>query len=107
MRLIISKLPILIKKNISLLISILVYYPLARLYLLLKYLKINIKNYPLSAYSDLSFYTMKTDAYDRFCTRLEQRFSKKQIKIMMLNAGLKDIKFSNREPYWCAVGIKK
>ena len=50
---------------------------------------------------------MKTDAYDRFCTRLEKRYSRLQILRMMENVGLHNINFSSKEPYWCAVGIKK
>tara|TARA_X000000950_G_scaffold136419_1_gene169596 strand:- start:1352 stop:2182 length:831 start_codon:yes stop_codon:yes gene_type:complete len=107
LRLVISKLPFFLKKNISFLLAAIIYYPLSRLHLFLKFLKINIKNFPLSAYSELSFYTMKTDAYDRFCTRLEKRYSRFQILRMMENSGLQNINFSKKEPYWCAVGIKK
>ena len=99
--------PFRLKVLVTHLIAIVVYFPLARLSYFLERCGLNVQNIPISSYRKASFYTMKTDAYDRFCTRLEQRFSKKQIKIMMINAGLKDIKFSNREPYWCAVGIKK
>ena len=47
---------------------------------------------------------MKTDALDRFGTRLEQRFTKSQIEHMMLDAGLERIEIS--EPYWCAILYK-
>ena len=50
---------------------------------------------------------MRTDALDRFGTRLEQRFSYNQIKEMMLKSGLENIEFSNEEPFWCAVGYRK
>ena len=50
---------------------------------------------------------MRTDALDRFGTRLEQRFTKNQIQKMMEVAGLRDIVFSNKVPYWCAVGTRK
>ena len=49
---------------------------------------------------------LRTDALDRFGTKLERRFTKKEIKTMMEDADLVKIKFSNNEPYWCAVGIK-
>jgi hypothetical protein len=49
---------------------------------------------------------MRTDALDRFGTRLERRFTKQQIKEMMTNAGLTDIRFSDAVPYWTAVGFK-
>ena len=50
---------------------------------------------------------MRTDSRDRFGTILEKRFSKSEIREMMENADLVDIKFSANEPFWCAVGIKK
>ena len=50
---------------------------------------------------------MKNDALDRFGTRLEHRFSKNEIMSLFLDNGFKDVKFSEREPYWCACGIKK
>jgi len=53
------------------------------------------------------FYTMRTNAYDRFATRLEQRFSKAEIVTMMRRAGLRDIRSSEGEPYWCAVGVRE
>lgn len=61
---------------------------------------------PLGFYRHLSFYTMRTDALDRFGTRLEQRFTRKQIQSMMESAGLINIRFSDDAPYWCAVGIR-
>ena len=50
---------------------------------------------------------MQTDALDRFGTRLEQRFTKKQIKIMMQDAGLTKISFSEENPYWVAVDYRE
>ncbi len=47
---------------------------------------------------------MRTDALDRFGTRLEQRFSREQIKVMMEKVGLERIEFSANMPFWCAVG---
>ena len=61
----------------------------------------NVENLPLSAYRELSFYTMRTDALDRFGTRLEQRFTRAQIEQMMESAGLEKIKFSEDLPFWC------
>jgi hypothetical protein len=50
---------------------------------------------------------MRTDAYDRFCTRLEQRFTRRQIEEMLTEAGFEGIRFSDTVPYWCAVGKKR
>ena len=49
---------------------------------------------------------MRTDALDRFGTRLEKRFTQEQIMKMMINAGLDKIIFNSNEPYWCALGFK-
>jgi len=92
-------------KNITTnIIALLIYWPLARLAGLLSYLGISTKNMPLEYYKDCSFYTMQTDSRDRFGTPLEQRFSKTQIKNMMTDAGLQNIRFSESAPFWCAIG---
>ena len=68
---------------------------------------IDPNNIPLNTYRNASFYTMRTDSLDRFGTKLEQRFTKSQIKKMLINGDLVNITFSNNSPYWCAVGYKK
>jgi hypothetical protein len=50
---------------------------------------------------------MRTDALDRFGTRLEQRFTKQEIQKMMESSGLENIKFSEDTPFWTAVGFAK
>ena len=49
---------------------------------------------------------MRTDALDRFGTRLEKRFTRKEIAQMMKLAGLERIAFSD-SPCWCAMGYRK
>jgi hypothetical protein len=49
---------------------------------------------------------MRTDAFDRFSTRLEQRFTRAQIAAMLNSAGLTGVEFSPAEPFWCAVAFK-
>ena len=66
----------------------------------------NVEDFPLSFYKDKPFYFMRTDALDRFGTKFEQRFSKKEIAFMMEKSGLKNIKFSNHAPFYCALGYK-
>jgi hypothetical protein len=61
---------------------------------------------PLSAYKNKSFHIIRNDSLDRFGTKLEQRFSKKEIQAMMEEAGLKDIVFSPNMPYWHVIGVK-
>lgn len=83
-----------------------VYWPLARFSGLAEKLGIGVEVFPLAAYRGMSFYTMRTDALDRFGTRLEQRFTRKEIEKMMTDAGLRDITFGRGQPYWRAVGFK-
>ena len=70
-------------------------------------MKLNPSNIPLSDYRKKPFYQMRNDALDRFGTRLEQRFSKRKIEIMLFETGFEHIKFSNKTPYWCCVAYKK
>lgn len=100
-------LPFGIKKTVTNSIAALIYFPLARTAALFEKFGFNVDSFPLSFYRHQKFYTMKTDALDRFGTRLEQRFTKTQITEMMQNAGLENIVFSDSVPYWCAVGTKK
>ena len=102
----ISRLPKQLKQTLAEAIAVTVYLPLARTARLAERLGHDVSNAPLAAYRDKSFYTMRTDAPDHFGTRLERRFSAGQIKQMMLDAGLKDISFSNEMPFWCEVGVK-
>lgn len=89
------------------LLAALIYYPVARFSLVCERLGVNVENVPLSYYRHHSFYTMRTDSRDRFGTPLEQRFARIDIESMMKAAGLVDIQFSDKPPYWCAVGVKK
>jgi NDP-sugar pyrophosphorylase family protein len=87
-------------------IALFVYLPLARFSLLLERLGFDVDSFPLSAYRNSSFYSMRTDALDRFGTKLEKRFTKTEIAEMMERAGLDNIVFSD-SVYWCAVGYRK
>jgi len=107
LRAFISSLPFKLKLLCSQIIAIIIYFPLARLSLVLEKAGINIENIPLSAYRTVPFYSMKTDALDRFGTKLEKRFTKKEITGMFEKAGLEKITFSDEVPYWCVIGFKK
>jgi len=107
-RYVISHMPQAIKYGITQIIAAIVYYPLAKSALLFEKTGLGIKNFPLSEYRHRSFYNMRNDALDRFGTRIEKRFTAKEIKEMMEIAGLEKVKFSTSVPYyWCAVGYKK
>ena len=102
----ISRLPFRIKKVVTDLIALIVYWPLARTARVMARLGLNPGLVPLSIYRDASFYTMRTDSLDRFGTRLEQRFTKGEIERMLADAGLVDVRFRDDEPFWCAIGRK-
>lgn len=106
MRLGISRAPYPLKRAVSEAIAAGVYLPLARASRTLEGLGADVSRIPLSAYRHRSFYVMRTDALDRFGTRLEQRFTKDQIRAMMIAADLSDVSFTEDGPFWCAVGIK-
>ena len=92
---------------ISQLIATIVYWPLARFAALVERAGFSPTSIPLESYRHRAFYVMRTDAYDRFCTRLEQRFTRRQIEQMLTSAGFDEIQFSEEVPYWCAVGRKR
>jgi len=105
----VSKLPHGLRYIVSQVFATFVYWPLARTAALFEsagFPRKVVAAIPLSFYRRLSFYTMRTDALDRFGTRLEQRFSRVQIHEMMQSAGLTDILFSEEAPYWCAIGFR-
>jgi len=97
----IHRLPGGLKHSATDIIAVSIYWPLARLASLL-----NKPSMPLYAYRNASLYTMRTDSRDRFGTPLEHRFTRRELEAMMQRAGLRNITFSETEPYWCAVGIK-
>jgi ubiquinone/menaquinone biosynthesis C-methylase UbiE len=105
-RFVVSRLPHRLRLAISQSVAALVYWPLARLARFVSRRGRSASALPLSYYADKSFYVMRTDAYDRFCTRLEKRFRRAEIERMLARAGFKDITFSDKQPFWCAVGIK-
>ena len=106
-RKVVSRMPHGLRYAMSQAIAGFAYWPLARTAKLAENLGVNVTNFPLSSYRNCGFYVMRTDALDRFGTRLEQRFTKMEIKAMMESAGLENIRFSEGMPFWCAVGYAK
>lgn len=105
-RAVISRLPHSARYVVSQAIAGAVYWPLARAAKAGTRAGLDTGAWPLSMYQDRSFYTMRTDALDRFGTRLEQRFTAAEIAAMMEAAGLERVTISPRAPYWCAVGYR-
>ncbi|CAG0997702.1 Demethylmenaquinone methyltransferase [Methanosarcinales archaeon] len=106
-RRLISAMPFGARRVVCQIIAGVVYWPLARCARMLDAIRTLPSSWPLAYYRDKTFYVMRTDALDRFGTRLEQRFTRDQIERMFRQAGMKDIRFSDRPPYWCAVGFKE
>lgn len=98
----ISRMPYLVRRATCEVIAALVYWPLARLSWVVEKMGLSSRNIPLHHYRDLNFYVMRNDAYDRFGTSLEQRFTKMEITQMVENAGfdVESLKFSDSEPFW-------
>lgn len=102
-----SRLPHAAKLVLSTIVAALVYLPLARFARIWEAFGRDPESVPLSFYRQLSFYTMRTDALDRFGTRLEKRFRKLEVASLMERAGLENVSVSTEPPYWCAVGFRR
>lgn len=102
----VCRLPSTFKHAITDTLALVVYFPLARISQYAEAFGLSVDNIPLSYYRKHSFYTMRTDSRDRFGTPLERRFTQDEIFAMLTSAGLRDVRFSENAPYWCAVGYK-
>ena len=103
----VSKLPFKPRKAVTGVLAATVYFPLARFARLLELAGFPAKNVPLYGYRNMTFYSMRTDALDRFGTALEHRFTRSEIAAMMTRCGLDEIRFQDDVPYWVAVGRKR
>jgi ubiquinone/menaquinone biosynthesis C-methylase UbiE len=106
LRVSISRLPHGPKSFCAEVIAAAIYWPLARGARLLDSLGRLPRAWPLAYYRDRTFYVMRTDALDRFGTRLEKRFTRREVESMLQDAGFERITFSSTEPFWCVVGFK-
>lgn len=107
-RQVVSRLPEKIKHFVCDVLAILFYMPfiLAGRFIKVLGFKDLAKRMPLHGYQNRSLFMIRNDTLDRFGTRLEQRFSEKEVIEMMENAGLRDIVISPGIPYYHAVGRK-
>ncbi len=106
-RKVVSRLPYPMRHAVSEVLALSVYLPLSRCAQMLEIAGLDVDNFPLASYRSRSLYVMRTDALDRFGTRLEHRFTREQITVMMSAAGLERIIFGDKSPFWCALGYKK
>ena len=110
LRSVVNKLPRRMKALVCDIIAFAIYMPFIGLAKLVRFLaprKSWYKNVPLSYYSDMTINVIRNDALDRFGTPLEQRFARGQVTHMLEECGLENIVFSEKEPYWHAIGQKK
>jgi len=103
----ISRLPFGARKAVTGLLAATIYWPVTRIALAAEKAGRDVHAFPLAPYRHWSFYTMRTDALDRFGTQLERRFSRADVQAMMERSGLEDIRFSTRVPFWTAYGRKR
>jgi len=98
----ISKLPYFARRGVCEFIAAFVYLPLAMFSKLAEKIGISPRNIPLHHYRDMTFYVMRNDAYDRFGTSLEQRFTKAEISELIAKSGfeISTLNFSESEPFW-------
>jgi ubiquinone/menaquinone biosynthesis C-methylase UbiE len=107
MRRFVAQLPFAARRVISDLLAALVYWPLARTASLLERAKRLPDSWPLATYRDRSFYSMRTDSLDRFGTRLEQRFTQREIRELLAATGFEQVRFSKDVPFWCALAFRR
>jgi len=107
-RKLVSRLPGKIKHYVCDILAIIFYMPFILIGRVFNFwgFKTLAKRMPLSGYQNRSLFMIRNDTLDRFGTRLEQRFSAKQVIEMMENAGLTNIIVSPGIPYYHAVGRK-
>ncbi len=106
-RKVLCRLPFIVKFFVSQIIALFIYLPIAKFAWLAEKIGIDVSNFPLTWYRNEPFYILRTDALDRFGTRLEQRFTKEEITTMLEETGFQNIKFSNREPFWTVLAYKE
>jgi SAM-dependent methyltransferase/uncharacterized protein YbaR (Trm112 family) len=89
---------------LSRLIGVTVYWPLARLSRLLERrgAESAARQIPLAFYRNHSLRLMIADAFDRFATPIEKRYSRRQIRDWLARYGF-ETTFSDEEPYWIAL----
>ena len=106
-RFVIARLPLRLRALVTDLIALTIYWPFARLALVVARTGRDPSAVPLFQYRDRSFYVMRNDALDRFGTRLEKRYSKEQVISLLEETGFEDVVFSDGPPWWVAVAKRR
>ncbi len=107
-RKIVSSLPAKAKSFICDILAAVIYLPMVLLVRFISSLGFEkfANKLPLSSYKNKSFFVLRNDALDRFGTRREQRFTRRQVEEMMSASGLGEIVISDKTPYWHGLGKK-
>lgn len=87
------------RRIISRIIAVFVYKPLAFLSDIMPHMGAERSRMPLSAYSGFSVARIQQDAYDRFFTKVEHRYSRAMIG-EIFSVYWRNIAFSDIQPYW-------
>ena len=106
-RAVVSRLPLRVRAVVTDVLAVVVYWPLALVARLVEKIGWDPSLVPLFQYRNRSFYVMRNDALDRFGTRLEKRYSKEQVRLLLEGAGLENVTFSDGPPWWVAVGWRR
>lgn len=96
--------PFKVRLAVTRVIAYTVYWPLSRLARVAERIGLGVDSFPLSGYRHQPVYVLRTDALDRFGTRLEKRYSRAEIEELLVAQGFSDIRFNPEFPFWCAVG---
>ena len=88
-------------------IAVFVYFPLAKISWIFEKCHLPFRNIPLSAHRNDSLYNMRTTSLDRFGSRIEHRFTKKDIVTMMEDCHLENISFSDNPDVNCVLLVTK
>ena len=68
---------------------------------------VGVENVPLAYCRHQGFFTLRTDARDRFGTPLERRFARAEEVSMTEGAGLEGVRGWDWAPFWFAVGFRR
>ncbi len=106
-RAVVSRLPSRARAVVTDVLAVVVYWPLALVARMVEKIGWDPSSVPLFQYRNRSFYVMRNDALDRFGTRLEKRYSKEQVRLLLEGGGLEKVTFSDGPPWWVAVGWRR
>ncbi len=93
------------RKIISHFLTLFIYFPFIFLNRFFYTLKIPIKKMPLTFYTFMSYSRVRQDAYDKFFTSVEYRYSKNELKRIFYQK-YKTLIFSEKIPKWTFMAIK-